>query len=192
MDKQVTVRSLSKKLLYSEITPQEYKTLFDWLDQEDNIFIFFEELTEFRTLNKPLNENIFPKVTEIFKKVLEKMTKKHNKILERNILILSETFCKEEDNKSFISAEIKSHKIFNDKIFWENVLEQVVKETIEKQEGKINKKYATIISLYTIFYTVKSFVNDTNEKKEIIKALLKKGQIDDKKEIETLLNLCNS
>ena len=141
LDKQITVRSLSKKLLLSTITKEQCKILLDWLDNEDNLFIFFMALNDSRFQNKIINDQTFSIVTEIFKKALEKMCKKHNKKIERFIVIMSDSFYKvEKDNQAYISAEIKDHKLFTNKIFWENFSEYEVNEaTINMKIKKIKK-----------------------------------------------------
>jgi hypothetical protein len=51
LDKQIAVRSLTKKLIDSEITDEEPKTLLDRLDNEVNIIIFLEVLSGYRAKN---------------------------------------------------------------------------------------------------------------------------------------------
>ena len=51
MDKQIAVRSLTKKLIDSEITDEEPKTLLDRLDNEVNIIIFLDVLSGYRAKN---------------------------------------------------------------------------------------------------------------------------------------------
>ena len=112
LDRQVTVRSLSNKLLLSNIKDEEHKILLNRLDNEDDILIFLEELNNFRAGNKSFDDQKFSFVTEIFKKVIEKMSIKHNKKIEPYIFILSQTFFKTTENnkKVYISDEIKDHK----------------------------------------------------------------------------------
>ena len=103
------------------------------------------------------------------------MSIKHNKTIERDILILSDTFFKEieNDKKVYICDEIKDHKLFNDKKLRENMTEYHIKENMKTHEGKQAKNEVTMSCLMTICHSLKQLVNDT-KRKEIIKALSKK------------------
>ena len=195
LDKQITVSSLSKKLIYSTITDEQYKTLLGWLDNEDNLTIFYMVLTASRTKIQELDNKRFEIILEIFQKTLEKMCKKHNKKIERNIIIISDTFYKlENDKKIYISDKIKGHKLFSDKTFWENVAEYEVNSAIKNLEEEKKKEDNTMISLMTICNSVKTFAEgaDADKKKEIIKALFKKCQYSEKKYLNTYIDLfCN-
>ena len=182
LDKQITVRSLSKKLLFSNVTNEELRLLLQWLDNEDNILIF---LLLSRNHSAPFNGPQFEIVTTIFKRIIEKMCVKHNKEIERHILIIADTLYKlQKGNKIYISAEIKGHKLFNDKIFWENVFEYAVNDDMKKNEGENKKKEAEMTNLMALCNSLNYLCDDTDKKNEIIRILLKKCHSNDKKVLE--------
>lgn len=191
LDKQVTVRSLSKKLISCKITDEELKKLLVWLDNEDNILIFLEVISNYRSKSR-LNDKEFEIITDIFKKAIEKMSIKHNLKIEKEIVILVETFYKvKEGKKVFIFDEIKDHKIFEDKIFWENILEYEIEKNMKKQKLKKVNEEVKMSSLIAICYILSKYPNDTKTK-EIIKAFSKKYQRKNPEQLEgVLLQICS-
>ena len=192
LDKQVTVRSLSKKLILSKITDEELKKLLDWLDNEDNILVFLEVISSYRSSKSELNGKEFKIITEIFKKAIEKMSKKHNIKLEREIVILSETFYQViEEEKVFIFDKIKNHELFVKEIFWENILEYEIEKNMKEKKLKTLDEELKMSCLISTCYILSKFLNDTKTK-EIIKAFSKKYQKKNPEQLEgLLLQICS-
>ena len=91
-----------------------------------------------------MTESIFNIIKKIFYIALDYMLVNHNTKLDTLIIILSQTFYIEKDNKKiYIQEVIKGHALFQKEEFWKDHLNIIIDEEINKIEK--NEKIGRIV-----------------------------------------------
>ena len=119
------------------------------LNNIKNINAFFLALNNFRGKSK--NEfpiKLFDLIVYIYNKTLDYLLKNPNKKLEDLLLILSQTFYKQiNGEKIYISEGIKTHEIFQNINFWENIIILKIEEELKAKKKIIPNSNQVSINL---------------------------------------------
>ena len=125
-----------KKNIKETITDEEVNNLYELLKNKDNLMKFFILLNNFRATGKfEMTESVFNIVKKIFYIALDYILVETNQKLDALIIILSQTFCIEKDDKKiYIQEVIKDHAVFQKEEFWKGHLNNIIDEEIKKIE----------------------------------------------------------
>ena len=162
------------------ITDEEVNHLYELLKNIDNLIKFFILLNNFRATGKfEMTESIFNIIKNIFYIALDYIFVKPNKELDGLIIVLSQTFYIEKDDKKiYIQEVIKDHALFQKEEFWKDHLNTIIDEEINKIEKneKIGKmvfpkgvkmrKIKEIIT--TKIVPISSYMSEFGASKELI------------------------
>ena len=220
--KKLDLKMLTNKLLYfglnkrktkdvSKIRPisdEEIESLSNSLNKREYRFLFLQRLNNFRGMGAfeiPYRE--FKIITDFFKIIVDIISKEKEKDFPciEYILILSQTFFTNKDGKKlYIQNEIKGHKLFNDKNFWNIYIKKTINKEIKKMKDNIkrNNLHFNKISCDSIAFShLLPFCNnmiDLGMPKEIlmeiIEPLFKEYQVNEemKKNINEIIESANS
>ena len=156
----VTKEQNDNKNKYS-ITEDEVKELSKLIEDSSNKAIFLRIINTFRKYGDfELPEREFNIICNLFNKISESIKKENDFRSMNNILILSQTYYKlENNNKIYIQKIIKKNKVFKEKELWEDYLNSsIIKEVqkhvnndikdpniVDSQKVMENEKYEKII-----------------------------------------------
>ena len=205
------VNKLSEKLfsynlknnIKETITDEEVNNLYELLKNNDNLKKFFILLNNFRTTGKfEMTESVFNIVKKIFYIALDYILLKPNNELDGLIIVLSQTFYIEKDDKKiYIQEVIKDHALFQKEEFWKDHLKTIIDKGIkkiekdEKNEGIIYPKEVKTRKIQEIITTkiipISSYMSEFGASKEfilkVINPIIDKYNLD-----ETTKTLCLS
>ena len=168
-------KNLTKKLLYfglkkkkskdiqnlQPINDEEIITLSNSLTTKEYRMSFLQALNNYRTsgiFSMPQKE--FDIFSKLFNIIADSIAAEENKDEKSTkfLLILSQTFFlnKENNEKYYLQKNLKGHKLFSDKNFWEKYIKNIILEEIEKLKStqKDNK-----ISFKSGKFTAVAFAN---------------------------------
>ena len=162
-DKENNINDATKELndnKYS-ITEDEVKELSKLIEDSSNKGIFLRIINTFRKYGEfELPEREFNIICDLFNKISGSIKKENDFKSMNNILILSQTYYKlENNNKIYIQKIIKKNKIFKEKELWEDYINSsIIKEVqkhvnndikdpniVDSQKVMENEKYEKII-----------------------------------------------
>ena len=162
-DKENNINDATKELndnKYS-ITEDEVKELSKLIEDSSNKGIFLRIINTFRKYGEfELPEREFNIICDLFNKISRSIKKENDFKSMNNILILSQTYYKlENNNKIYIQKIIKKNKIFKEKELWEDYINSsIIKEVqkhvnndikdpniVDSQKVMENEKYEKII-----------------------------------------------
>ena len=159
--RKICIKNLTNKLLlfgfskkknneYSDLKPiteEEVNKLLNCLEKKEYRILFLHKLNNFRTLGIfEIPQKEFDIFSKYFKSMIETISNDKEKDFDsiKLILILSQTFyVNDNDKKHYLDWEIKGHKIFSDKDFWEKYIKININNEIEKiikNKNKMNGK----------------------------------------------------
>ena len=147
--------SKKKNKEYAELKPiteEEIPKLLNNLDKKEYRLIFLQKLNNFRTLGIfEFPQREFEITSNFFKSMMDLISQEEDKDFDsmRLILILSQTFYNNENGKKhYLDREIKGHKIFCDKEFWEKYIliniNNEIKKIIKNNKTVNEKAYQDI------------------------------------------------
>ena len=168
-------KNLTKKLLYfglkkkkskdiqnlQPINDEEIISLSNSLTTKEYRMSFLQALNNYRTsgiFSMPQKE--FDIFSKLFNIIADSIAAEENKDEKSTkfLLILSQTFFlnKENNEKYYLQKNLKGHKLFSDKNFWEKYIKNIILEEIEKLKStqKDNK-----ISFKSGKFTAVAFAN---------------------------------
>ena len=160
----------------------KFKNIFLINKNENSIYFdsFIKALNEYRARGKYVICDLsYDILVEIFKFMLDNFTEYDN--LLKNVLILSQTFCKlsqKSDKKIYIQKGIKNHKIFSSSKLWHRVINYTLGQyinnkdlTIKVIKEEIDKKLYVLAQNTLIAYLcdLKCFTDDEQVFNEVKK-----------------------
>ena len=187
------------------------------VEQEKNIQIFFfsdnpDYLTNAEILIKKLSylrskgyfniqSKAYDVILSLFFIIINQESK--NYYLMKNILILSQTFYKIEDNKKvYLQEGMRENKVFKDPEIWHRVINYSMNcscssmdlsQTKEDKIAKINKEAKVIVVAYLC--DIKQYTNDENVFNQVKYYYVKVYKMDEEsvnKEVEKYMNSCKN
>ena len=185
------VTKLTEKLLSFEkdnnkeiISENELKELYKLLNGKERYFKFFLTLNNYRATGKyEMSETTFNRIKNIFNKLQDYLLTNRDTNLQGLLIILSQTFYIMKGNeKIYLQKEIKDHRLYKTKEFWENHLNDLINEEINKieqdeKEGKIvfskelkEKKINQIVS--TKLITFANYLIEYESTKEMMLSII--------------------
>lgn len=184
----VEIFILSQKLLSFDaenninesITDNEVNSLYELMNERENIFQFFVMLNNYRTTGRyEATERAFNIIINIFIKTENFLLSKRDMKLEGLLIILSQTFYKMNNGeKIYLQKAIKDHAIFKKDSFWDNYMNDSIEIEINKMnvdeqhitakltEEQKKKKINDII--LSIILPVSTYMKEFEIKYEII------------------------
>ena len=142
------------------ITQEEIEELSKQIEDKGNRAIFFREMHSFRKNGQfEIPEREFNILCDLFDKIATLIKNENDSLSMSNIIILSQTYYKlENNNKIYIQQIIKKNKIFKEKEFWDDYVNSTILKEVQKninkdindpkivdQKSMENKKYEKII-----------------------------------------------
>ena len=214
--KKLDLKNLTHKLLYfgfkrrkkdysniGPISDEEVESLSNSLKKREFRYIFLQRLNNFRGIGIfEIPEREFKIITTFFKTIVDILSEEKEIDLPCTefILILSQTFFTNKNGERvYIQNEIKGHKFFNNKDFWNIYIKDAINKEINKMKENIKKNNLQFkkISIGSLAFShILSFCNnmiDLGMPKEIlieiIEPLYKEYQLDEemKKNINDLI-----
>ena len=198
----VEVFILSQKLLTFDaennieeiITDNEVNSLYELMNDRENIFKFFVMLNNYRATGRyEATERAFNIIINIFIKTENILLCKRDLKLEGLLIILSQTFYKVNNGeKIYLQKAIKDHAIFKKDSFWDNYLNDSIEIEVNKMkedeqsitakltEEQKKKKISDIILSLTL--PISTYMKEFEIKDEIILNITNK--IFDKYEVD--------
>ena len=187
------------------------------VEQEKNIQIYFfsdnpDYLTNAEILIKKLSylrskgyfniqSKAYDVILSLFFIIINQESK--NYYLMKNILILSQTFYKIEDNKKvYLQEGMRENKVFKDPEIWHRVINYSMNfscssmdlsQTKEDKIAKINKEAKVIVVAYLC--DIKQYTNDENVFNQVKNYYVKVYKMDEEsvnKEVEKYMNSCKN
>ena len=187
------------------------------MEQEKNIQIYFfsdnpDYLTNAEILIKKLSylrskgyfniqSKAYDVILSLFFIIINQESK--NYYLMKNILILSQTFYKIEDNKKvYLQEGMRENKVFKDPEIWHRVINYSMNcscssmdlsQTKEDKIAKINKEAKVIVVAYLC--DIKQYTNDENVFNQVKNYYVKVYKMDEEsvnKEVEKYMNSCKN
>ena len=184
----VEVFILSQKLLTFDaennieeiITDNEVNSLYELMNDRENIFKFFVMLNNYRATGRyEATERAFNIIINIFIKTENILLCKRDLKLEGLLIILSQTFYKVNNGeKIYLQKAIKDHAIFKKDSFWDNYLNDSIEIEVNKMkedeqsitakltEEQKKKKISDIILSLTL--PISTYMKEFEIKDEII------------------------
>ena len=174
----------------TSITEEELKELSQLIEDKSNRAIFLRKINTFRKYGEfEIPEKEFNIICDLFNKIADFIKKENDFSSMNNIIILSETYYKtENDNKIYIQKIIKKNKLFKEKEFWEDyvnssILKEVQKHVnndikdpsiVDSQKVMENDKYEKIIfaQLLPLIKNMIEFELDDEVIKSIVQPLI--------------------
>ena len=174
----------------TSITEEELKELSQLIEDKSNRAIFLRKINTFRKYGEfEIPEKEFNIICDLFNKIADFIKKENDFSSMNNIIILSETYYKtENDNKIYIQKIIKKNKLFKEKEFWEDyvnssILKEVQKHVnndikdpsiVDSQKVMENEKYEKIIfaQLLPLIKNMIEFELDDEVIKSIVQPLI--------------------
>jgi hypothetical protein len=160
----------------------KFKNIFLINKNENSIYFdsFINALNEYRAKGKYVIFDLsYDILVEVFKFMLDNFTEYDN--LLKNLLILSQTFCKlspNSDKKIYIQKGIRNHKIFSSSKLWHRVINYTLGQyiynkdlTVKVDKEEIDKKLHILAQNTLIAYLcdLKCFTDDENVFDEVKK-----------------------
>ena len=160
----------------------KFKNIFLVNKNENSIYFdsFIKALNEYRAKGKyVICDLCYDVLVEVFKFMLDNFPEYDN--LLKNILILSQTFCKlsqNSDKKIYIQKGIRNHKIFSSSKLWHRVINYTLGQyinnkdlTVKVDKEEIDKKLYVLAQNTLIAYLcdLKCFTDDENVFNEVKK-----------------------
>ena len=160
---------------------------------ENSIYFdsFIKALNEYRAKGKYVICDLsYDILVEVFKFLFDNFPEYDN--LLKNLLILSQTFCKmnqNSDKKIYIQNGIRNHKIFSSSKLWHRVINYTLGQyinnkdlTIKVDKEEINKKLYVLAQNTLIAYLcdLKSFTDDEKVYDEVKKFYCEIYKLDEK------------
>jgi len=160
----------------------KFKNIFLINKNENSIYFdsFIKALNEYRAQGKYIICDLsYDILVEVFKFMLDNFTEYDN--LLKNLLILSQTFCKmsqNSDKKIYIQKGIRNHKIFSSSKLWHRVINYTLGQYINNKDLTIkvdkeeNDKKLYILAQNTLIAylcDLKCFTDDENVFDEVKK-----------------------
>ena len=160
----------------------KFKNIFLINKNENSIYFdsFIKALNEYRAKGKYVICDLsYDILVEVFKFMLDNFTEYDN--LLKNLLILSQTFCKlspNSDKKIYIQKGIRNHKIFSSSKLWHRVINYTLGQyiynkdlTVKVDKEEIDKKLHILAQNTLIAYLcdLKCFTDDENVFDEVKK-----------------------
>ena len=143
----VEVFILSQKLLTFDgennieeiITDNETNSLYELMNDRENIFKFFVMLNNYRATGRyETTERAFNIIINIFIKTENILLSQRDLKLEGLLIILSQTFYKMNNGvKIYLQKAIKDHAIFKKDSFWDNYLNDSIEIEINKMKEDV-------------------------------------------------------
>ena len=141
------VIKLSEKLLplninntpLETITEEEINKLYELVNDKNNMIKFFFFLNNYRTTGRyELTEKTFDIIKNIFNKAQDYLLNNKDRLLEKLIIILSQTFyLKKNEKQFFLQYAINKHELFKKEEFWKSHLKDIIDEEILRFERGI-------------------------------------------------------
>ena len=160
----------------------KFKNIFLMNKNENSIYFdsFIKAINEYRAKGKyVICDLCYDVLVEVFKFMLDNFPEYDN--LLKNVLILSQTFCKlsqNSDKKIYIQKGIRNHKIFSSSQLWHRVINYTLGQyiynkdlTVKVDKEEIDKKLYVLAQNTLIAYLcdLKCFTDDENVFNEVKK-----------------------
>ena len=128
-----------------DISTKELDLIEAKLEKHHNRIIFMQKLNKFRVLgNYQLSNTMYTMLSKFFIQILNYILEDNDLATAKNIIVLSQTyFIKEGQRKIYLQEAIQGHELFQEKAFWENLLNFFMQK--EKQKYKKNMEKNEII-----------------------------------------------
>lgn len=150
------------------------------LNRIENIEVFFKCLNAYRASSKlNLPEKFYDLLVYVYNKAQDELIKNTNKKIEELMLILSQTYYKEINNKKIYLLEaIKAHELYKSMDFWKSSIIKIIEDdfrktrvfqsknkniniiTQEKKEESIINKLLPFFELLKGYDVAKDKIND--------------------------------
>ena len=172
------------------ITQEEIEELSKLIEDKGNRAIFLSKINTFRKYGLfEIPEKEFNIICDIFDKILGLIKKENDLSSVNNLILLSLTYYKLENNKKiFIQKIIKKNKLFKEKEFWEDlvnisILKEVQKHVnndikdpkfVDSHEAMENGKYEKIVfaQLLPLIKSMIDFELDDDIIKSIVQTVI--------------------
>ena len=121
---------------------EESQKLSKYLEKNKNYCKNFLSILENKknSSNVVLSSELFDIFTKMFSLILDMIVKEKDFDTQKNLLTLSQTFYKsEEDKKIFLINNLKSHELFQKEENWINYIKHVISAEIDEKINDKNK-----------------------------------------------------
>ena len=180
------------------ISQEEIEELSKMIEDKGNRAIFLKEMHSFRKYGEfEIPEREFNVLCDLFNKIANLIKKENDSLSMGNIIILSQTYYKLENNtKIYIQNIIKKNKIFKEKEFWDDYVNSTILKEVQKhlnkdmnsprfidgQKTMENEKYEKIIysQILPLINNMIEFGLDDNIIKSIIQTIISYYKINEK------------
>ena len=127
----------------TSITEEEVDELIKLVEGRDNRYVFLRHLNTFRKYGQfEIPEKEFTIICNIFNKIAEFIKKENDFDSMRNIIILSVTYYKlENQNKIYIQKILKRNQLFKEKEIWEYYVNSSILNEVQKHLNKDIKEF---------------------------------------------------
>ena len=118
----------------NSITQEEVEELSKLIDDKSNRFVFLRNINTFRKYGQfEIPEREFNIICDLFNKIADKIKKENDYDSLKNIIILSKTYYKLENNKKiYIQEIIKKNQLFKEKEVWEDYVNSSILKEVQK------------------------------------------------------------
>jgi hypothetical protein len=160
---------------------------------EQYISFFLSHLNKIRTQLKNLSNSGYENLKEIFLLILDYIYKEKKYEFFELLLILSQTFYKNEEGypKVLLQDDIKGHPIFKDKNTWiYSLCQRIEKDSSVIEKNDKNQKNIIFSCLLTYKFNLVNFGFDDNDINDITKSIFEKFNVGE--EGNALLNINTS
>ena len=160
------------------------------IEKKLNRFIFLQRLTRFRALKYDLSLKYFVIIGNLLNKLLSKAEEDNDISTAKNCIILSQTFFYEyQKEKIYLKLYIQNNKIFKSPKFWEDLLDNLIKEN--ELKSTVGVKENVFGNIYTLINNMFEFGLNENEIKGVIEPKIKKYNFDNNyvKDIDDLIKI---
>ena len=196
-NKNEDINENDNKIDYS-ISQEEIEELSKMIEDKGNRGIFLKEMHSFRKYGEfEIPEREFNVLCDLFNKIANLIKKENDSLSMGNIIILSQTYYKLENNtKIYIQNIIKKNKIFKEKEFWDDYVNSKILKEVQKhlnkdmnsprfidgQKTMENEKYEKIIysQILPLINNMIEFGLDDNIIKSIIQTIISYYKINEK------------
>ena len=196
-NKNEDINENDNKIDYS-ISQEEIEELSKMIEDKGNRGIFLKEMHSFRKYGEfEIPEREFNVLCDLFNKIANLIKKENDSLSMGNIIILSQTYYKLENNtKIYIQNIIKKNKIFKEKEFWDDYVNSTILKEVQKhlnkdmnsprfidgQKTMENEKYEKIIysQILPLINNMIEFGLDDNIIKSIIQTIISYYKINEK------------
>jgi hypothetical protein len=203
------IHNLSKKLLSYDlkkdikesITDDEVKTLYNFIKIEENnyenVIFFISDLYQFRAEGHfEMPKRVFDIINNILQNILDEMLNAKEeddekiKLISSIIMISFTYYITKNKEKYYLKEEIKDHKVFKSKEFWNDYTVSQIDEDLEKLEKnfddnnkeKMKDKINNILlsKIFALNNIMKEFGMNKDDIIDTIENLMDKYQTDKK------------